>query len=224
MKETSLTKALIDITQRIRHDMPVWPGDTQFSIEPAWEISEDCPVLVSKLTLSAQTGTHADAHAHFSPDGQDMASTSLAPFLGRCSVVQVDPELRHPVEPEEVLDQLQAGPPSRVLIRTFEQFPHQNWPDHFRAISPALIDVLGERGCQLIGTDAPSVDPQESKTMDAHHRIHYFGMAILEGLVLDRVDVGAYELIALPLPIVGADASPIRAVLRPLMEPKKRFD
>ncbi|MEM9173061.1 MAG: kynurenine formamidase, partial [Pseudomonadota bacterium] len=84
----------------------------------------------------------------------------------------------------------------------------------FRAISPELIRKVANLGCHLIGTDAPSIDPQDSKTMDAHHAVHEHDMAILEGLVLDQVRPGEYELIALPLKIAGADATPVRAVLR----------
>ena len=68
----------------------------------------------------------------------------------------------------------------------------------------------------LVGTDAPSMDPETSKTLDAHHAIRGRGLSILEGLVLDDVPAGDYELIALPLPFEGLDASPVRAVLREL--------
>ena len=66
----------------------------------------------------------------------------------------------------------------------------------------------------LIGVDAPSLDPETSKTMDAHQAVRAAGMHILEGLVLDDVEAGDYELIALPLKISGVDASPVRAILR----------
>jgi arylformamidase len=71
---------------------------------------------------------------------------------------------------------------------------------------------------KLIGIDTPSLDPQESKTMDAHHRIREHRMAILEGIVLDDVAPGDYELIALPLKLTTLDASPVRAILRALPE------
>ena len=73
------------------------------------------------------------------------------------------------------------------------------------------------QGVRLVGIDTPSIDPQNSKTMDAHKAVLAADMRILEGLVLDDVPEGRYELIALPLPIVGADASPIRAILRELL-------
>lgn len=69
---------------------------------------------------------------------------------------------------------------------------------------------------QLIGVDTASLDPETSKTLDAHHAVQRRGLSILEGLVFDDVDAGDYELIALPLKLVGLDAAPVRAVLRTL--------
>ena len=103
-----------------------------------------------------------------------------------------------------------------ILIRTYEKAPQENWDAGFSAIDAALIDALANRGVRLIGVDTPSLDPQTSKTMDAHLAVAKHGMAILEGLVLDAVPFGTYELIALPLKIAGADSSPVRAVLRSL--------
>ncbi len=208
---------LIDITQPVHPAIPVWPGDTPFEIEETWTIDEHCPVRVSKLTLSTHTGTHADAHSHYDSSADDVAGRSLLPYLGPCLVIPASGE-GAAVEVEEVWAAIEAydSVPERVLLRTFRRFPLESWPESFRAISSSLIDKLGAAGCRLIGTDAPSIDPQDSKTLDAHHAVHGHDMAILEGLVLDHVAPGRYELIALPLRIQGADASPVRAVLRPL--------
>ena len=73
---------------------------------------------------------------------------------------------------------------------------------------------MKERGVRLIGVDTPSVDPETSKTLDAHHSLNENGVMILENIVLDAVEPGDYELIALPLPLADADGSPVRAVLR----------
>jgi arylformamidase len=102
----------------------------------------------------------------------------------------------------------------RVIFRTYKAFPADSWDSAFTAIAPGTIALLAEAGVRLIGTDAPSLDPQESKTLDAHHQVLAADMRILEGLVLDEVLPGPYELIALPLKIAGADASPVRAILR----------
>ncbi len=203
---------LYDISQTLRADLPIWPGDTAFNIEATWQMSDDCPVLVSKLTLSTHSGTHADAPSHYDPAGIDMAKTDLLPYLGPCSVVEA-PAGEGPVTLQDILTRLPDNP-QRLLIRTFDRFPHENWPDGFRPIDAPLIDHLAHQGCLLVGTDTPSLDPETSKTLAAHIAIKKAGMAILEGLVLDAVPPGEYELIALPLKIRNADASPVRAILR----------
>ena len=86
----------------------------------------------------------------------------------------------------------------------------------FTAIDAEAIEWLALQGVKLVGTDAPSVDPQDSKTMDAHRAGLEHDMRILEGLVLDGVPEGRYELIALPLKIAGGDAGLCRAILRDL--------
>jgi arylformamidase len=106
--------------------------------------------------------------------------------------------------------------PPRVLFRTYRQAPVKEWDSDFRAVAPETIDFLAKHGVRLIGVDTPSLDPETSKTMDAHLRVLKHGMAILEGIVLDDVAEGGYELIALPLKFDTLDASPVRAVLRAL--------
>ena len=83
-------------------------------------------------------------------------------------------------------------------------------------MAAATIALLAAHGVVLIGIDSPSLDPQESKTMDAHLAVKAAAMAILEGLVLDDIAAGDYELIALPLKLAGLDAAPVRAILRDL--------
>lgn len=106
--------------------------------------------------------------------------------------------------------------PPRVLLRTYARASVERWDSDFCAVAPETVDLLAAHGVKLIGIDTPSLDPQESKTMDAHHRVRAHRMAILEGIVLDDVPPGDYELIALPLKFATLDASPVRAVLRAL--------
>jgi arylformamidase len=104
----------------------------------------------------------------------------------------------------------------RVLIHTGTFPDFTAWNADFAGLDPALVDLLADRGVALVGVDTPSVDVQESKDLAAHRRFHARDVSILEGLRLDHVASGEYELIALPLPLVGFDASPVRAVLRSL--------
>ena len=106
--------------------------------------------------------------------------------------------------------------PPRVLVRSFERAPVDRWTDAFSAFAAATIERLADAGVQLVGIDTASVDPADSKTLPSHQVLRRRGLRVLENLVLDEVPEGDYELIALPLKLMTADASPERAVLRPL--------
>ncbi|UYG02975.1 arylformamidase [Halomonas sp. LR3S48] len=205
---------LYDISQPLRAGMPVWPGDTPFAHEPTWVLGEQCPVNVSRLVLSTHTGTHADAPSHYAAEGQAIDAVDLARYIGPC--VLLDMTHAGPrVEPEHLLPELPSRV-ERVLLRTWARFPHDEWRSDFTTMAAESIDLLAERGARLIGVDAPSLDPEVDSQLLAHWRVHHHAMAILEGLVLDAVPPGHYELIAVPLKLAGADASPVRALLREL--------
>ena len=201
-----------DISQKLHPGLPVWPGDTAFEQARTWQMEEGSPVNVSALTLSTHSGAHADAPLHYSQDAPDIASVDLEPYLGECLVV----DARGTGREIEVGDLPHLGSADRVLFRTFEKFPHDEWDADTTAIAPETIEWLAVQGVRLIGIDGPSIDPQNSKTMDAHKAVLKHDIRVLEGLVLDGVEEGRYELIALPLPIVRGDASPVRAILREL--------
>jgi arylformamidase len=102
----------------------------------------------------------------------------------------------------------------RVLLRTGTYPDPEHFNEDFSALSPELVDDLHGKGVRLIGIDTPSVDLFDSKDLPAHKMFLKHDMAILEGIVLADVPEGLYELIALPLKLVGFDASPVRAILR----------
>ena len=212
-----MSARLIDISATLGPATPVWPGDTPVSFQRTWDMAEGSPVTVSKTVMSTHAGAHADAPSHYQAGGADIASVALEAYVGpasvicaigargRVSVAQVEAGLA-----EAGLD----APAPRLLIRTYETAPQDRWDPAFCAVEPALIDWLADRGGVLIGIDTPSLDPQDSKTMDAHKRVAARDLRILEGLVLDAVAPGAYELIAPPLKLAGLDAAPVRALLR----------
>ncbi len=207
-----MSRQIWDISQVLRPGLPVWPGDTAFSHTPTWSMSESSPVNVSALTLSTHSGAHADAPLHYTAGAASIAAVGLEPYLGECLVI--DARGCGPlVEPRHLPP---LGGARRVLLRTYEAFPHDAWDSRFTAVAPATIEALAAQNVILIGLDSPSLDPETSKTMAAHHAVARADMRVLEGLVLDDVPPGRYELIALPLAIAGADAAPVRAVLRSL--------
>ena len=106
--------------------------------------------------------------------------------------------------------------PPRVLVRTYERAPVDRWDGALAAYAPDTIERLAALGVKLIGIDTASIDPADSKTLDSHQVIRRLDLRVLENLVLDDVPEGDYELIALPLKLVSADASPVRAILREL--------
>ncbi len=205
---------IVDISPPIRIGIPVWPGDTSYAEERIWSISEHCPVTVSRLVMSTHTGAHADAPSHYDPDGVAVGGLDLSRYLGPARVVDARC-CGGRIRPDHVAAALAApGCPPRLLFRTYERTPLDHWDSDFASVDGATIDALAAAGVFLIGVDTPSLDPETSKTMDAHHAVRRHGMSILEGLTLDAAEPGDYELIALPLKLMTADAAPVRAILR----------
>ncbi len=205
---------LWDISQTLRPGLPVWPGDTPFTHAARWTLGANSPVNVSSFATTVHAGAHADAPLHYSQGGADAAALPLEPFIGLCRLI--DARGCGAAIGRDFIDAIAGDLPARVLLRTYGRFPHDAWRPDFTAVEAGAIDALAARGVILIGIDSPSLDPEGSKTMDAHHAILRADMRVLEGLVLDAPPPGDYELIALPLKLAGLDASPVRAVLRAL--------
>jgi arylformamidase len=211
---TSTARALWDISPPVRTGSPVFPGDTPYTQQWSATIAPGCPVNVSALTLSPHVGAHADAPLHYDPAGASIGHLSLEPYLGTCRVIHAigcGPliEWRHIAHACTAL-------PARVLVRTYALAPVDQWDAQLAAFAADTLEHLADAGVQLIGIDTASIDPADSKDLPSHQVIRRRGLRVLENLVLDNVAEGDYELIALPLKLTEADASPVRAVLRAL--------
>ncbi|HSW16414.1 MAG TPA: arylformamidase [Ramlibacter sp.] len=203
-----------DISPPVHAGAPVFPGDTAY--QQAWSatIAPGCPVNVSSLTFSPHVGAHADAPLHYDPEGEPVGALSLGPFLGVCRVIHAigcGPLVKW----QHISHALHELPP-RVLLRTYAQAPVDQWDPALAAFAPETIERLADLGVRLVGIDTASIDPADSKALPSHQVIRRRGLRVLENLVLDDVPEGDYELIALPLKLTTADASPVRAVLRAL--------
>jgi arylformamidase len=208
-----VSRRILDISRPVAPGVPVWPGDTPYAFRLNWTIGPGCPVNVGHITMSPHTGAHADAPFHFDPDGADAASVDLSKYVGPCVVAVARPGkdgLSPPDLPPGTEALLRDAP--RLLVRTYDARPAA-FDEHLRHLTPARADWLAERGVVLVGLDSDSMDSFSSKELPCHHRLTRHGIAILEGLDLSAVAPGVYDLIALPLRLVGADASPVRAVL-----------
>ena len=205
---------IIDISQALSPGMVVFPGDASYEESWTFRIGPGCPVNVSRVTLSVHCGTHADAPLHYDADGAAAGALSLEPYLGPCRVIDARGE-GGLCTPDRIADSLTDAPP-RILLRLSGHCDPKTWPTGFRALSPDTVELLASHGVMLVGLDTPSVDPETSKDLPAHHAARIADMRILENLVLAHVIPGDYELIALPLRFENLDAAPVRAVLRSL--------
>lgn len=203
---------LIDITLPMSNALPPWPGDTPCDFRLAWKMSEGASVNVGSLTTSVHSGTHADAPFHFLPDGTTIDQLDLTPFVGPAVVVDV--RGRDVIRLEDLPPQIDFRATPRVLLKTESWLDITKFPERIPVLAPGVATSLHERGVILIGVDVPSVDVLDSKDLPVHHEIGRCGIYILENLNLRDVSPGEYELIALPLRIVGADGAPVRAALR----------
>lgn len=204
---------LIDISPVIDEAIAVWPGDTPFVRNVSLDMSAGANLTLSDMRTTVHVGAHADAPSHYSASGDDIASRSLDYYLGACAVLHVPGARGRRIVPADLAGKVIE---KRVLLRTGTFPDPRAWNEDFASLSAELVDWLHARGVLTIGIDTPSVDPFDDKVLEAHQALARHDMANLEGLVLDHVDEGRYELIALPLRIAGADGSPVRAVLRTL--------
>ncbi len=221
---------LYDITPPITLRTQVWPGDTPISREVLCDMAKGDNITLSALRSTVHLGAHADGPNHYSHPAPGVGERPLAHYLGPCTLIDAKVERSHRVTLAHLVLNDSLGtrhsalrtpsailfPHPRVLIRTstFPDFEH--WNSDFAALDPSLIEHLAAAHVTTVGIDTPSVDLQDSKNLPAHHAIARHDISILEGLALANVPAGDYELIALPLRLIGFDASPIRAVLRTL--------
>ncbi|WP_226643797.1 arylformamidase [Mesobacillus subterraneus] len=204
----------MDISQVLNDKIPVWPGDTPFEYKVSWGMEESGSVNVGQVTMSTHTGTHIDAPFHFESDGKKVIDLDFNLYIGPAMVIQVP-------KPESIgiknLEGIELQGVKRLLIRTDSWTDKTVFPESIPHIEPELAAYLAEKGVQLLGLDLPSVDPLDSKELPAHHELNSHGIHILEGLVLNKIEPGEYELAALPLPLEQADGSPVRAVIRKII-------
>ncbi len=206
-------RRLWDITPTVTSALAVWPGDTPASREVLLDLRRGDTVTLSTLHATVHLGAHADAPSHYGVDAPTIESRSLEPYLGPCQVLRVPGIRGRRIGPDELPWPVRA---ERVLLATGTYPDPTRFDREFAALAPELVDRLHAAGVRLVGLDTPSVDLFDSKDLPTHQACLRHDVAILEGLVLDGVPEGLYELIALPLKLSGFDASPVRAVLRDL--------
>ncbi len=202
----------IDISPTINSDIAVFPGDTKFSRNILLDFDSG-NLLLSTINTTVHLGSHTDAPNHYNKNGQDIADRDLNYYIGDCQVITVNIPRSQRITIKDI-EKIEISA-KRILFKTLSFNDPNNWNDDFNSLSPQLIEYLSDKGVILVGIDTPSVDPHDSKNLESHSVIYQKNMAILEGIILDQVNDDLYTLIALPLKIKDADASPVRAILLP---------
>lgn len=202
---------IIDISPEISEATAVYPGDIEFSRRTSLSTKNGDPISLSSILCTLHIGAHADAPIHYHRDGVGISERSLSYYIGPCQVIEVNilPGMRIGVADLKGV-QIRT---SRVLFKTNSFLNFEKWRTDYNSLSPELIQYLAQHNVCLVGIDTPSVDPDDSKRLEAHNAIYQNNMAILEGLSLKHVEPREYFLVALPLKLRDADASPVRAIL-----------
>jgi arylformamidase len=204
---------LIDVTVALDSNVPTYPGNTPFHLEPIKRLSRGDSSNVSTVHLSAHAGTHVDAPRHFFDDRPGVESLPLDLLCGPARVVEVS---THKAIEAEDLRSLDLSADQRLLIKTrnSELWGSPEFHRDFIGVAEGAARLLVERGVKVVGVDYLSVEAFKTPGAPTHHILLGAGTIVIEGLDLHAVEPGPYEMFCLPLRIVDADGAPARVVLR----------
>jgi arylformamidase len=198
-----------DVTRPMAAGMPVWPGDPPCRC--GWYARLPAGVANgAELSFGVHTGTHVDGPLHVLEDGAPIGRLPLDAFVGPAHMVDTGDMAM--IGEEWLAKNLPDGC-ERLLLRTRAWRDPDVFPAQWATVTYDGVHFLVDHGVRLLGTDAPSPESAESEVLPVHRILLGAGIPIVENLLLDGVAPGAYELIALPLRLAEADASPVRAVL-----------
>ncbi len=204
---------LFDVSVPIDANLPTYPGNTPFSLEPVRRIATGGNSNISTLHLSAHTGTHVDAPRHFFDAAAGADRLPLEILMGRARVVDI--VSRHSIDADELAG-VDLYDDVRVLFRTCNSrlWGTAIFHEDYVGVTESGARYLVEHGIKLVGVDYLSVEPFETPGAPAHHLLLGGGIIVIEGLNLIEVEAGVYDMICLPLRIVDSDGAPARVVLR----------
>lgn len=204
---------LIDVSVPLDAQLPTYPHNTPFTLEPIKRMARGDSSNVSTLHMSAHTGTHVDAPRHFFDEGAGTEALPLELLVGRTRVIQIDS--RTGVAAED-LASIDLSDDIRVLIKTHNSrlWGSPEFHTDYVGVTESGAKHLVERGIKVVGVDYLSVETFKNPGAPAHHLLLGSGTIVIEGLDLREVDPGIYEMFCLPLRVVGSDGAPARVVLR----------
>ena len=205
----------IDISIPIRPGMPVFPGDPPVRIELAQAIADGASCNVTDLDMGAHTGTHVDAPVHFIEGAAGADAVALEALIGPAWVVDATSATAD-IDEGALRDLHIPDRESRLLFKTSNSrlWESDGFSDSFIGLTDGAARALAARGLALAGADYLSIAPH-GKAAPTHYALLKAGVVIVEGLDLRGVEPGPYDLVCLPLRIVGCDGAPARALLHP---------
>jgi len=205
---------IYDISLPISPELPTWPGDPAITLERVEKIEEGANANVSRLEMSAHSGTHVDAPFHFLSGGSTIEKLSLKILTGRVYVLHLPN-----VNIITADDLKRAGIPPRTRRIIFKTRNSSYWAKKtptfqtdFVGLSLDGAKYLVDRGVKLVGIDYLSISPYK-QSRPIHEVLLNAGMVIVEGLDLSGVSQGRYTLYCLPIKLAGSDGAPARAML-----------
>jgi arylformamidase len=204
----------IDISVAVRNGMVHWPGDPDFHIERATDQEKGDVATVSRMSLGVHTGTHMDAPLHFIRHARSIDTIPLDTTVGPARVISIG-DRKSITRGELAGHAILAG--ERILFKT-ENSDHawdsDRFDEDFVYISQDGARYLAECGVRMVGVDYLSVGGFREDGRETHEALLGAGIWIIEGLNLKGVEPGSYDLVCLPLRLIGAEGSPARAILR----------
>lgn len=192
----------IDISTPLREGLAVWPGDPPFELSSVLSIARGDACNLGAISMSCHAGTHIDAPRHYLDGAPSIEAAPLDALIGPARVIETSAPLT-----SSRIESLGIGRGERILLKT---------GGRIEALMPESAERLARIGIALVGIDALSIGADDESGEAVHRALLGAGVWILEMLDLSNVSPGEYELIALPLRIVGADGAPARAILRPI--------
>ena len=206
----------IDVSVPIHTGMVHWPDNPPVRVERMLALDRGDAANVSSISMGVHTGTHMDAPVHFFANGAGIDTLPFAAVVGTARVIEIADAAA--IRPEELRgQQIERG--ERVLFKTRNSaraWQSDAFVEDFVYCSHEAAAYLVDVGIQTIGVDYLSVGGYRRDGPETHHALLAAGIWIIEGLNLGPIAAGRYEMICLPLRIVGADGAPARALLRPL--------
>jgi arylformamidase len=204
---------LIDVSVPLDSSLASYPNNLPFSLEPIKRLARGDSSNVSALHLSAHTGTHVDAPRHFYDDGLGTEALPLEMLIGRARVI--DLRVRTGITADDLAG-VDLSEDVRVLIKTQNS---RLWGDpefhkDYIGVTESGAKYLVDHGIKVVGVDYLSVEVFKTPGAPAHHVLLGGGTIVIEGLNLRDVEPGVYEMLCLPLKVVGSDGAPARVVLR----------